>query len=96
MLQTDKEAEEVIKVNILGSFCLLVGAVVKQRRVLPVTASWLYVLVRGGVSKSVCQRPTCGRISASFAYMMYTQLFKLTSVVLSTLTFNIKLYQLVA
>lgn len=89
MLQADKEAEEIIKVNILGSFCLLVGVIVEQRRVLPVTASWLYVLVPGGVSKSVCQRPTCGQTSASFAYMMYTQLFKMTSVVLSALTFNI-------
>ena len=75
MLQTDKEAEEVIKVDILGGFCLLVGVIVQQRSVLPVTASWLYVLVPGGVLKSVCQRPTCGRTSASFAYTMYTQLF---------------------
>lgn len=41
MLQTDKEAEEVIMVDVLGGFCLLVGGSVKQRRMLPVTASLL-------------------------------------------------------
>lgn len=41
MLQTDEEAEEVIKVDILSGFCLLVGVTMNQRRMLPVTASWL-------------------------------------------------------
>lgn len=34
-------------------FCFLVGVIVKQRRVLPVTASWLWVLVPVGVSVCV-------------------------------------------
>lgn len=41
MLQTDEEAEEDVKVDVLGGFCLLVRGTVKQQRMLPVAASWL-------------------------------------------------------
>ena len=40
MPQADKDAEEVLKVDVFGGFCLLVGRTVKQRRMLPVPASW--------------------------------------------------------